>query len=262
MYSRSRVRFVREMSVIGFLLASQIAGATVITLAPSRDITLYESSSGTISNGSGTAMFTGRNSQTSDSIRRAVIAFDIAGQIPAGSTVNSVTLTLSNSAANAGDAVVELRRLIEDWGEGTSAATGGQGSGAPAAPGDATWLHAFYPSVTWSQPGGVFDSDVSSSVTVGAAGLYTWHSTARLIADVQAFVNQPNTNFGWLLLGDEATPSSAKRFSTHEETDPSLRPLLTVEYTSSPEPASLVLLLLGGITIVSSRRTNARRGPV
>ncbi len=239
----------RVVVVIGALLAGPAASATVVMLAPSRDNTLYESSTGTVSNGAGTAMFAGRNSQTSNSIRRAVIAFDVA-EIPAGSTVNSVSLTLYNSSANEGDAVVELHRLLENWGEGASAATGAQGSGAPAASGDATWLHAFYPSVTWSQPGGVFSPDASGSAIVGAAGTYTWASTARLVEEAQSFLDQPGTNFGWILLGDESAASTAKRFSTREEADPALRPLLTVDYTPAPEPGTLALLLIVGIAAV------------
>ncbi len=68
--------------------------ATTVTLEPVKDNTLIESSSGSVSNGAGTNFFSGRTGQPQGSaIRRAVIAFDVSGSIPAGSTITSVTLS-------------------------------------------------------------------------------------------------------------------------------------------------------------------------
>ena len=51
-------------------------------------------------------------------IRRGVIAFDIAGSIPAGSTITSVSLSM-NMSRTLFDTIriVELRVVLADWGE-------------------------------------------------------------------------------------------------------------------------------------------------
>ena len=41
---------------------------------------------------------------------------------------------------------------------------------------------------------------VSASQSVGAIGDYTW-SSARMVGDVQSWLDNPVNNFGWLVLG-------------------------------------------------------------
>ncbi|MCH8311008.1 MAG: DNRLRE domain-containing protein, partial [Chloroflexi bacterium] len=108
-----------------------------VTVGPSKDNTLYESSTGALSNGAGQYMFVG-NTAGSNS-RRALIAFDLSG-MPDGATINSVTLTLNMSKTSSGAQTVELHRLASDWGEGSSKAGGKQGAGIAPETGDATWV--------------------------------------------------------------------------------------------------------------------------
>src|SRR5204862_27855 len=57
-----------------------------------------------------------------------------------------------------------------------------------------------------------------------------WGSTPELVADVQAWVNDAGTNFGWLVQGDEAGIQTARRFDSRETTTPGAAPVLTVTY--------------------------------
>ena len=75
------------LRLAGLLLAGRPALADVVTVPASRDNTLIEDPSGALSNGAGPSLFAGRTAQPRNSIRRAVIAFDIAGTIPAGSVI-------------------------------------------------------------------------------------------------------------------------------------------------------------------------------
>jgi hypothetical protein len=211
-------------------VSAGVANATIISITPSKDNTLYEydPAEGDHSNGAGFHFFAGENGM--GELRRGVLAFDVAGTVPAGSTITAVTLSMNMSMTPAGAETVELHKLLADWGEGTSHAPGGEGDGAPATPNDATWRYRFFDSVFWTTQGGDFSATVSASQSVGGVGQYTW-SSAQMITDVQSWVNNPASNFGWLVLGDETAIATAKRFDTRESASP---PMLTIEYTSSP----------------------------
>jgi hypothetical protein len=199
-----------------------------VALSPSKDNTLYEDDAGSLSNGAGDYFFVGRTG--GGAIRRGVIAFDIAGHIPAASIIVSVTLKLDLSRTSSGAQSIALHRLLTDWGEGTSNAVGEEGSGAASASGDATWLHTFYDADFWAKPGGDFSPTASATATVDGIGSYTWATTEAMVADVQLWRNTPEANFGWLLLGNESKPRTSKRFNARENSDPETRPELIVEY--------------------------------
>ena len=214
-------------------IGAGLARAAIINIMPSKDNTLYEfdPAEGDHSNGAGFHFFAGENGM--GELRRGVLAFDIAGTIPAGSTITAVSLTMNMSMTPAGALTVELHKLLADWGEGTSHAPMGEGDGAPATPNDATWRHRFFDTIFWSTQGGDFSATVSASQSVGGIGQYTW-SSALMIADVQSWVNNPASNFGWLVLGDETTIATAKRFDTRESASP---PMLTIEFIPGPRVA-------------------------
>jgi subtilisin-like proprotein convertase family protein len=211
---------------------------TSITLNPIKDNTLIQNTAGNLSDGAGPDFFVGLTN--ADSIRRGVIAFDIAGKIPAGATINSVSLKLNMDKTDGPTDTIELHKLTADWGEGTSNSNsrGGGGAGAPATTNDATWLYRFYNTLKWTNPGGDFSATVSGSTSVGDPGTYTWSSTPQMMADVQGWLNTPSSNIGWLLLGDETFVKSAKRFNSRENPTASHRPALTIDYTVGNPGAS------------------------
>jgi hypothetical protein len=133
---------------------------------------------------------------------------------------------------------VEVHALLADWGEGSSnsggTATGGGGNGAPAAVGDATWLHRFFPSVLWSSTGGDFAVGTSATQSVGSDGAYSWQSP-QLASDVQNWVNHPAMNFGWILIAVESNAQTAKRFNSRENADAATQPQLIVNFTSAQQ---------------------------
>ena len=212
-------------------IGPSLASAATISINPSKDNTLYQyvPADGDLSNGAGYHFFAGENAV--GEIRRGVLAFDIAARIPPGSTIIAVSLSL-NMSRTAFDTPrnIELHKLLADWGEGTSHAPGEEGDGAPATPNDATWRHRFYDTIFWTTQGGDFSATVSATQAVGPIGQYTW-SSAQMIADVQSWLDNPASNFGWLVLGDETTNATAKRFDTRESASP---PILTIEFIPGP----------------------------
>jgi hypothetical protein len=201
----------------------------VVVVPCSRDNTLFQDADGDTSSGAGTSLYSGVNSQ--ERVRRALLRFELAGIVPAGARVDSVVLTLH--VASAPDTVAHafsLHRVVRDWGEGAS--TGAGGSGAPALPGDATWLHAFHPGDPWSTAGGDFVALPSATALVGDVGSWTW-TGAGLVADVQAWIDAPSTLYGWLLRGDEATARSVRRFDAREAATAAFHPSLTIHYAGT-----------------------------
>ena len=105
------------------------------------------------------------------------------------------------------------------------------GDGTTAATGDATWLHTFYNTQTWTSAGGDFEAGSSASRSISGAGPYTW-SSAGMVTDVQAWLDDPGSNFGWIVVGDESGGASTKRFGSRENGSAGARPTLTVHYTT------------------------------
>jgi spore coat protein A len=191
------------------------------------DNVLYESATGNVSNGSGRYLYAGNGS--SGLRRRAVVAFDLSA-LPSTALVQSASLRLFCNQGQGASVPLSVHRLLQGWGEGTSDANGDEGSGTTATTNDATWLHGFYPSVFWSTPGGTFSPSPSATLNVGTGGaIYSWASAA-LGADVQQWFAAPASNFGWILIGDEADSSSPKRFDSRQSSTPANYPVLRVTY--------------------------------
>lgn len=222
--------------MLGAALAAR-APAEVVLVPAARDNTLIETADGSLSNGAGPNFFAG--AVATGDIRRGLVAFDVSSHIPAGSTVTGVTLTLHMSRTPSSGELVSLHRVLADWGEGGSVGPMGGGAGAPAEPGDATWLHRSFPGELWSMPGGDFDAAPLASLVVFGQGHYSWASTSALVSLVQEWIDEPTANFGLLVRGEESVDTTAKRFDSREHPDPAVRPVLVVEYTPVPAPGTV-----------------------
>ena len=215
---------------VQFPPAKTIVSKTVV-LTPLKDNTLYQTFDGSLSNGAGVHLFAGATNTFQ--LRRALIAFDVAAQIPPGSTITHVTLVLYESQSIAGSESTELHRVTADWGQGSSdAGTVRDGIGSASRTGDATWIHTFFPDRRWSKPGGDFDAVADAIADVNGFGESTWGSSAAMIARVQDWLDHPSANFGWIVIGNEATARTAKRFDSREVVPDSTRPALTVDFNT------------------------------
>jgi hypothetical protein len=224
------------------------ASAATVTLMPVADTSIY-SDQPSNSNGAGEELFTGNNAHGQP--RRALMRFDL-GSVPAGSTINSVSLRLFLATTASGPSNVSLSRVTTSWGEGKSS---GRGDGAPATGGDATWVFRAYNNSLWGLAGGDFASTTSASTMVNGSGqAYTFASTTKLVSDVQGWLTTPASNFGWILIGNESTTKIAKGFSSRESTIASQRPALTITYTPVPEPAAAWTAGLVGLLALRRRR--------
>lgn len=220
-------RLLCVLPLAAMLLSPPARGAS-ISIGAAKDNTIYAESD-TLSNGAGQRIFAGENG--TGFVRRGLLKFDITG-LNSGVTVDSVVLRMNVVQTHLTTVTVELHRLLADWGEGTTVAAGGEGGGGKASPGSATWLQRFYlaPAALWTTPGGDFTAGASASRPVTNVGAYTWRSPA-MTADVALWLANPAQNFGWAVIGNEVTGSTAKAFGSRQNVTTGSRPLLTVYYS-------------------------------
>lgn len=252
-------RLLARLLLLGGALgaAGGPASSETILAFASKDNTLYEDPFGELSNGAGQHFFVGQSAM--DRTRRGLIEFDL-GAIPPGSTITSVSLRLYMSRANqAGAEPASLHRALTEWGEAGSVAGGEEGAGEYPMMGDATWLHTFFNTQFWTAPGGDLAPTSSATTIVGSNGFYTW-STAAMAADVQAWVNDPAANHGWVVVGNETTFPTALRFDSRQVQNSNRRPVLTIEFTS-PLPTG-ACCLDGGVCVETDASTCAGLGGV
>jgi hypothetical protein len=263
MMNSFRSHFVIVLTVLAVI---PDASAATRTIRASKDNSIFEDNSANSAGGSA-GIFTGMTAIGSP--RRGLLAFDVAGEIPAGATISSAELTLYLGMAAGGTQTVGLHRLTKDWGEGTAGSSlntvRNAGAGFPASPGDATWTANILGTSLWSNPGAAGDFTAAASATIIVGDVpdvaVTWLSTAALVADVQAWLDNPSANFGWALINNEASAATARAFYSREATvdaggdpmDLARRPALTISFV--PEPSSAVMALVLGVTmLVGARR--------
>lgn len=247
---------------VGVLVAvALMAGGATLTaqtvdLSPVADAAIYEPndecsnpSVDAAANGAGDYLFVGRTAGGGgNSLRRSLLRFDVASAIPAGAAVESVSLSLTVDKVppTVGGFTTQLRSVQADWNEGPTDAGIPGGEGDTSVNGDVTWCDREVGSAEWSSPGGDYGPEVVGSVLMTDVGPYEVPSSPSMVAAVQAWLDQPSTNYGWLLRGGEGFGSvpSAKRLASREAI--SGGPMLTVTY-SVPQTSPLQIPMGGGL---------------
>jgi hypothetical protein len=171
------------------------------------DTTIYEEVPG--DNGGGNPDFCVGNLQMASMTRRGLIRYDLP-DIPPGATVDRVTLDLRQDRVRSQgtgpkSAVIELRRITEDWTEGQ----GNDVAAGPCAGGTAS------AGVTWTaQPMAQTAASAEASFGTGGNSTIVLDSNnaddAGLVADVQAWVDG-TPNHGWMVsVADENDPDNSR----------------------------------------------------
>lgn len=134
---------------------------------------------------------------------RSFVVFDLSScAIPAATDVTSATLSLYLSSAPSSSRTYAVRRVTAAWGETT---------------------------LTWNDQPSVAGSNTGTTSTGTASGVtLSWTVTA----DVQAFVSQTATNYGWRVADNSEGSLTSVRgiFSAREHGTSSQRPQLSVTY--------------------------------
>ena len=151
---------------------------------------------------------------------RGLFQFDFAGQIPADSVVNAVSVVFTVTGtppAGGASSTFALHRVLKGWGEGNKTGNIGSASGTD----EATWNARMEPSTLWSAPGGAAGDDFvatgSASAQVAGVGQYTFGPSNGLLDDLRVWLQNPELNFGWGLISQsESVPVTARRFGSRE----------------------------------------------
>ncbi|MFN3243196.1 MAG: DNRLRE domain-containing protein [Planctomycetota bacterium] len=219
-----------KLSLAALAVGASLQAQTTVTIPTDKDTTLYEDAAGALANGGGDSLFCGVVGFNGGfGKRRALMHFDIAGQIPAGSRILSVQFDAFVAQSVAFLPIpADLHRVTQDWSEGSVVAPGAGGAGGTSAAGETTWLHTDFPNANWTTPGGDFVATPSFTFDLAAIGPTTATVDAGMVADVQDWLDNPGSNFGWLMKTDELVPSTARRFYSREfGANP---PRLTISY--------------------------------
>jgi hypothetical protein len=124
---------------------------TSVTLTPVADNTIFENATSN-SNGAGVFLFSGETVKGFGA-RRALLNFDVAGSVPAGAHIDSVTLKVHVAKDLGITSDFEVHPLQASWGEGTSdAGTLKPGNGTFATTNDATWSDRFFAAAISARP--------------------------------------------------------------------------------------------------------------
>jgi hypothetical protein len=182
------------------------AFAASVTLNPADDTFISEYVSFANPNGTSTEMVIGtQGNNVGGPTSRGLIQFDLSS-IPSGAVVNSVTLRMRATMAPASPVSSEfmLHRVLFPW-DGL----------------ESTWTVRLDPDENWAEPGGEAGTDFSATpsgaVQVSGVGTYTFASTAQLVEDVNGWLTNPASNYGWLMKTEnESVRFTARRWASRE----------------------------------------------
>jgi hypothetical protein len=231
-----KLNYYKSLTALVLLSCSFSAYAQLARIiVAAKDNTLYSESS-SISNGSGEFLFAGKTQ--AGNIRRALFQFsdnDLAFLVTNKNLeIDSVILTLkANKKVSSTPQTFTLHKLLKNWGEGTSNANSNEGTGASATTNDATWANSFFNTTTWTKPGADYAPTASATFTVNELKSYNIKST-MLTNEIKLWIEglccPPQTNFGWILIGNESANGTAHRFISSEHSS-NEGPKLTIYYT-------------------------------
>ncbi len=257
--ARRKKRLVRPYQPIFDCLEGRVTPST-LTVGAARDNSIFSESPNN-SDGASYDLFTGRTNQSGGAYRRSLIYFDLSA-LPSGAVIDSVSLTMVMSGGApsglgaggdhpqgyTGPLDISLDRMLANWGAGSSGAgmgnggsvapgtggppggSGGASHGFAATPGDATWIYNSFNTSSWTTPGGDYVTTPSATQGVSINPQYVTWSSSSLVSDVQGWVNNSATNFGWMIVGDESTNGTSRLFVSSESPNTAYRPALTIVY--------------------------------
>jgi hypothetical protein len=225
--------------IAGCALAAGLgrAEAELVTFLPASADAAMRSDNPDVNYGSSPALFVGvSRTLLNPPTNHSLLRFDLAG-VPTDATIISATLRIVvvSTSIKAADNF-DLCRMLKGWGEGAQ-------SGLPAAAGESSWNARVAPGSPWGAGGGQADVDFvavpSCTATIAGPGSTNDFSSAGMVDDLQFWLNQPEANFGWILLASGELPGTGRQIGSRESSVTN-SPVLELHYTvpTVPTPAT------------------------
>ncbi len=249
----SRLRTLMRVAAVGtmVLLADATQAATITigggtpNASPDNTVTTWARSDQPAKNESDGIIFPGQlgNGHT----LRGFIAFDLSA-IPVGQVITSVTVVLygdkvDTSSANDAGTLNLLDASVQPFTN------------------DLTW-ETYDGTNAWTAVGGDFTGTLSSIVGIRSTdtvtdSAHTFASTTALIAAVQAaYDSSTDVRFGLDFDVNSAARNLVRFRGAQGNSDGTIAPSITIDYVPIPEPASVILLTMGGLCLIKGRRIN------
>lgn len=214
----------------------------IATIPAIKDTTLYQANPSS-SNGQGQAFWT--STGTANANLHALLAFDIAANVPAGATIVDASLELNVLATGGATPSFRIFPVTRDpavaWVEGSAVPSADDSVPPTPVNNAATWSHRQWhpanPQGPWATAGGDGVLPSLRNLTVTQTGLLVIES-ANLVEYVRSLHADPAAFDGMQIF----PLSGAIRFASAEHATASLRPRLLVEYfvpVSTPSGADL-----------------------
>lgn len=221
-----------KKTILIFLSAISFTSiAQTVTLNPVQSAVIYEPKP---DHTKGDPTFFPIGKSNMGTVKRALMKFDIAGNVPAGATIDSVKLSFTykkGSLPNV-DPTINLHPMLSNfnWIAGLG---GAPQVGIAANPGEVTWNSAAHGNIAWSSPGGGagvdFTTFPTASTVISGYGNYAW---TGMKTEVQTWLDNPTMNGGWMIKSDEITSGTAFRLD-NVDTDSTSVPKLLIYYKLS-----------------------------
>jgi len=225
-----RLPVFESLVVLGIFVHPEVGPAATITLTPIADTSVMEIAP---FNNLGANLSMPVGVTATESAARGLLKFDFSS-IPADAVVTSAELSLIvvRQGTLVEDSTFDLHRLLVQWGEGNKGGGTETGSGSAATDGEATWAARLYPLTFWGSGGGAAGSDYAAtpSSSAGTSSVISFESTPDMVADVQSWLANPSSNFGWLVKDRiEGSAQTARRIGSSENA--AAVPQLVIGYT-------------------------------
>jgi hypothetical protein len=216
---------------VGISYGNEVSFSTnSITLAfyPAKDGTIFNNQAATSPNGNygagGSELLQVGYASPSSMYARTLVQFDLSS-LPTNAIIESISLEFTPGSSGTFVPEIAIYKMNQTWTEGTTSFCTYNSpcntQGVAIAPGgtDVTWNEISYSGTgtnPWITSGGTF-SAVSSATSVDLGASTILYNSTGLKNDVQDWVSNSATNFGWILKTDFITNSSAmRRFRSRE----------------------------------------------